>query len=146
TLTGDVTSSSTNYFGIVFSGAAASFATISQSGSNNTIAGCTITGGYTGISLYGNTDSTVAGNTITGNTITDFYASGIDLYRAYHTEVTDNSISQPARTATNNIVHGITLNTLGFSNEIARNRIHDLGNNTALTYKYGILITADADA
>lgn len=87
----------------------------------------TITGGWAGITLIGNTTATgfIQNNRVTRNTILDFYNNGIYINGTTNTLVDSNFLSRPTR-AVVTVGNGIQLNGSSFRARITRNRITKL--------------------
>ncbi len=80
TILANNSSTSTNYAGVVISNSETSATTTGLTRCDgNLIDNNTITGGYYGITLTGNTAEPVTNNTLSRNRITDFYSYGIYL-------------------------------------------------------------------
>lgn len=103
-----VTSTSGNYAGIVVN---ASDNSATTSGNTlcdyNTFDRNTITGGYYGITLYGDDDMLLMNNRITNNDIREFYATGITVSYTSNHLVEGNIISRPTRASSSYTVTGI---------------------------------------
>ncbi len=145
TITTDVNITSTNFIGIAISGANTSPTTSGNNAKNTVIMGNTITGGYYGISNYGNSTAPFTDNNqFINNTVTEFYFYGIYTFGSINTVISGNIIQRPTR-AVVGTCYGIyaTTNTLGAL--IERNRIKNLFDalNTATTTAYGIYISGD---
>ncbi len=124
TINSSLTSTSTNYAGIVISGtdadAIGNGTTLSDF---NKIENNTINGGYYGITLT----ATVAGgangfNQIVGNTIQDFHFHGIYVAGSYNTLISKNTITRPTRTNVGEF-NGIFFTTQSNSCLIEKNKI-----------------------
>lgn len=117
----DVTSTSSNYAGIVLS---ASDNSATSSGNTlcdgNTFDGNTITGGYYGITLYGDDDMMLNNNRVIRNDVRDFYATGIVVSYSVGCVVDSNTISRPARNNGNYQVIGVDVD--GESNKLVLSR------------------------
>lgn len=87
----------------------------------------TISGGWAGITLIGNTTSVgfIQNNRITRNTILDFYNNGIYVNGTRNTIIDSNFISRPTRSVVT-VGNGIQFNGSSFSARITRNRITKL--------------------
>jgi hypothetical protein len=124
-------STSTNYAGVVINGSATGTASSGNNGNGNVISYNTITGGYYGFYLYGNSASTTQNldNKIIGNIIRDAYLYSI--YAIYHSNglmISKNDISRPTRaiaTATT-ATYGIFITTGITGALIEKNRIHNM--------------------
>ncbi len=91
----------------------------------NIIKDNTITGGFYGIILSGNSESsTITGNVLTGNTILDFYGYGIYASNNSIAVIEGNDISRPDRSDVADFT-GIQLAGYNESSLIMGNKIHD---------------------
>lgn len=136
-----------NSAGIVASGSATSVTTTGNTGHNNSITGNTILGAYQSIIMHGNSANPSLNNVISNNTLSDFYATGVEL--SYHngTTVSTNDISRATRLAVTTFT-GIELGIGNNSLNVNANRIHDTHNAATTTSgtAYGIYSNAnDAD-
>ncbi|GAB3875806.1 hypothetical protein GCM10028824_32200 [Hymenobacter segetis] len=148
TINADIATTSTNFAGIVVSGSTSSATTSGNSANNLLIEGNTVNGGYYGISLYGNsTTSLNTGNTVRNNNVRDFYTYGI--YTGYQdgAQFIGNDISRLLRTNPSSF-YG--LYTFGSSRSLAieKNRLHDpfTGNPTSASTLYGIYLANSTGA
>jgi hypothetical protein len=146
TSTTDVTSG--NDYPIVFSGSTTSAVTAGNNGNYNTITGCTLTGGYYNVSLYGNstTGGENIGNTISSCTMTDAYVYSMYILYQKDLTISKNNISRPTRTSSSTLA-GVYLSTSsGGGYLIEKNIIHDMNvlQPTSTSTCYGVYIAADA--
>jgi hypothetical protein len=123
------TYNSNAYAGIIINGHAEDPIGINYSDCDvNAITDNTITGGYYGIVLLGNSESsTITGNMITGNIIKDPYVYGI--YAGYNSiaMIEGNDISRPERVGAGDFT-GIMLSGYNASLLVMGNKIHDAFN------------------
>jgi hypothetical protein len=147
TITLDSNGTSTNYAGIVLSGAATP--TTAGSGCDAvTITNNVIKGGYYGITLMGNTGvGILQGNNITNNVLRDFYLYGIYTSYSNNMLVEGNDISRPTRTSLTTF-YGVYAVTSHTNLKISKNRIHDpaLANPVYSYTGYGIYSSGAASA
>ena len=123
TINTSTTSTSTNYAGIVISGAdATAIGTGTTLCDYNKIQNNTINGGYYGITLAATVAGANGSNEIVGNTISDFYFYGIYVAASYKTLISKNTISRPTRTSVGEF-NGIYYTTLSTNNLIEKNKI-----------------------
>ncbi|MBO2008761.1 beta strand repeat-containing protein [Hymenobacter negativus] len=142
TVNADITSTSTSFTGIAVSGStSSSTATANPSASNTTIEGNAVSGGYYGITLAGNsTTSLNAGNIVRNNNIRDFYTYGLYVYYQDGAQIVGNDIARPLRT-NSSTYYGIYLqSSRGLT--VEKNRLHDAftGNPTSTSTIYGVYI------
>lgn len=125
--TSTTNTTSSNHYPIVISGSTTSPTTTGNNGNYNTISGCTLSGGYYGVVLYGNsaTGGENIGNRVMNNTITDAYSYSI--YCVYQTLAvfSGNDISRPTRNASTTTA-GIYMTTGGAGNLAEKNKIHNM--------------------
>ena len=140
---GSLSTTESNSAGIVFSNANNSVIQSGNNGNNNLITGNTITGGYSGIVIYGQT-ATPNNNQVVNNTISNFYVSGVRVYQSNTVLVEGNTISRAGR-PTVGTFEGITLGTNTQNTIISKNRISNShGAATSLTgAAYGIYANSD---
>jgi hypothetical protein len=135
---------SDRYAGIVINGHAQDPLGINYADCDvNIIDDNTITGGYYGIILSGNSESsTITGNVLTGNTINDFYRYGIYASNNSIAIIEGNNISRPDRGNVGDFT-GIQLIDYNASTLVLANRIHDPFNDDMDTEKTatGISVT-----
>ncbi|MGY3091161.1 hypothetical protein ACVWYF_004227 [Hymenobacter sp. UYAg731] len=148
TINADIATTSSNFAGIVVNGSLASATTSGNSANNLTIEGNTVNGGYYGITLYGNsTTSLNTGNIVRNNNVRDFYTYGI--YSGYQdgAQFIGNDVSRPLRTAVSSF-YGIYLSGSSRSQAIEKNRLHDpfTGNPASTSTLYGIYLTTGTGA
>ena len=124
TINSSLTSTSTNYAGIVISGSDASAIGNGTTLCDfNKIENNTINGGYYGVTLA----ATFAGgangfNQIVGNTINDFHFYGVYVAASYNTLIAKNTIARPTRTNVGEF-NGIYFTTQSNSCLIEKNKI-----------------------
>lgn len=105
-----VTATNTNYAGIVINatdaGAISSGNTLCD---GNVFDRDSITGGYYGVTLVGNTTTSgfVNNNQFTNNTVQEFYNYGLYITGTTNTVIAGNTFTRPVRTTTANNVYGI---------------------------------------
>ena len=124
-VTSSTTSASTFFAGIVSSGSATSPTTAGANANQNlTIEGCTVTGGYYGITAIGNTTASPSpGMVLRNNRVLDFY-----VYGMYHTyldapQITGNEMARPTR-ATVSTFYGLYVGAGVRGARVEKNRIH----------------------
>lgn len=144
-----VSTSSTNFAGLVMSGSLTSPTSGGNNGNYNRIEGNTIIGGYYGIVSYGSSSSTSCmGNEFLNNSVQDFYAYGIRTTYQDSARVIGNDISRPFRTNFTT-TYGIYNSYTYYHSVVADNWVHnvfDQGSSSTSTF-YGIYATtADAAA
>ncbi len=97
---------SSNFSGLSISGSTAT--TSGNNGNGNVIIGNSISGGYYGITVMGNTSTNKCfGNSITNNEITDFYYYGTYIY--YQDKFSLNSNTLMASTSASTASYGVRL-------------------------------------
>jgi parallel beta-helix repeat protein len=116
-----------NSAGIVATGSGTSVVTQGDNASNTIITGNTISGAYQGIIMYGILATPTVGNNISTNSISDFYATGIDLAYQSGATVAGNNIQRATRTAVTTFT-GIQLSVGTVATLVNANRIHDTHN------------------
>lgn len=146
----NITSTSTNYAGIVVSSSLTSATgTGNTDCDGNTITGNVINGGYYGITLVANSSTyMIFGNRVTNNHVNDVYYYGIYLNGNNGTLVEGNNISRPSRTNPSTF-YGIYLTSVSYSITVSKNLIHNSfdGNPASTSASYGIdLANCDAIA
>jgi gliding motility-associated-like protein len=138
-----LTETSSSYAGIVVN---ASDAGATTSGNTlcdaNTFDANTITGGYYGITLYGDEDMMLNNNRVLRNNVRDFYATGISISYSNNCVVDSNTISRPARDDGNYTITGIDVYYESNKLVISRNSItNPFGGEPASTDDfYGIYV------
>ncbi|MBX2932490.1 MAG: right-handed parallel beta-helix repeat-containing protein, partial [Chitinophagaceae bacterium] len=144
---GNLTSTSTNYAGIVINGSATATGSSGDNGNGNLIEGNTIIGGYYGIYLYGSSTLTTANNNnkVIGNSIQEVY--NYSLYATYQSSglvLSKNDISRPTR-STLTTHYGIYLTTGCVGALVEKNRLHNMydGNTTSTSSIYVIYVATD---
>ncbi len=145
TITTDISTTTTNFAGIVISGSTSS-ATIADNSANNiVIKGNTITGGYYGIIDYGNSVAPYTDNVqILNNTINDFYYYGINLSGTNTTVVAANNLLRPTRSNVG-FSYAIYAATTALSTAIVGNKItnmYDQATASTSTF-YAIYVAGD---
>ncbi len=141
-ITTDISSTATNFAGIVSSGSETSATTAGINASGNLIENNIVVGGYYGISLYGSTTDYNLNNIIRNNKVEDFYYYSIYFYGQKDGIVSKNDVSRPSRT--NNSSYNIYLSTNGGGNLIEKNKVHNpFGNGTGTTL-YSIYLNKGA--
>ncbi len=140
----NITSTSTNYAGIVISSSLTSATgTGNTDCDGNTITGNVVNGGYYGITLVANSSTyMIFGNSVTNNQVNDVYSYGIYLNGNDGTLVEGNDISRPLR-ANPSTFYGIYLTSVSYSVTVSKNRIHNSfdGNTASTSASYGIDLT-----
>ncbi|HEU4553000.1 MAG TPA: gliding motility-associated C-terminal domain-containing protein [Chitinophaga sp.] len=140
----NTTSSSTNYAGIVISASATSATGTGEAKCDgNTFSNNTITGGYYGVTMVGNSNFANGNNRFTGNTIKDFYYYGFYISYSFNALISGNTITRPARTDVNDF-YGVYLTNLNTKDSISKNRFTDpFGGDPASTDDfYGVYLTS----
>ncbi len=134
----DTTSTSSNYAGIVISGADGSATTSTYNRCDGVrLLNNTIRGGYYGIINYADGTNYSNNITISGNTVKEFYSDGIRVYYNRNVTINGNDISRPGRVNTSSSINGISAES---SNgvTVSNNRVHNLydaqGTSTSTTY------------
>ena len=139
-------STSSSNAGIVVGGSLTSAtSTTGASGSNNTISGNNIYGGYYGININGQSSTPSLNNVISDNTVEDFYFYGISLRYNHNSNINNNDVSRPTRSSVSSF-YGIYLASGGEGNVIENNRVHTpFGGITAASTSanYGIYHTSN---
>ena len=145
TFTSSITGTVTTQAAFVISGAAATVATIGNSGNGNIVDGCTMIGGYYSAVIYGN--STVVDNKIINSTARDFYVFGIYNYNGRNTIIRNNIVERVNRTNPS-AGYGIYLSTGSYNCTVDRNRVRKLfdGNPTSTSTAYCLYNAASAAA
>ena len=138
TIISNMTSSATDYAGIILSGSATSITTANTAVSTGgMINGNIVKGGAYGISVYGSSTNTVNNYTIDNNTVEDFYQYGIHTQQANNTVISSNNISRPTRVSSITTFNGIYLSTGTKGSRVEKNKIHD---------PYGGVVTSTSQA
>ena len=109
----------------------------------NTFDRNTITGGFYGITLYGNTvpANFIFGNRITNNNIREYFSAGIQMAGTNNTLVEANTFSRPTRTSSAAVVYGVYLTTaINNAAKISKNRMTNMfgGELTNTSTFYGV--------
>lgn len=134
--------SSTNYFGVIFTGSNTSSATTDVY-KNNTIENNTIYGGNMGILIYAGSTNTATNNKFINNKIVNFYGDGINIYGTDSTLVEGNDIYRE-NAVTAGATEGIYLRGSAELVKVSKNKIHNIsGGLSGITSAfYGIDITS----
>jgi hypothetical protein len=140
----NLTSTSTNFAGIVISSTGSSATTTGASNCDyNTITGNAINGGYYGITLVANgATNMIYGNAVRNNTVLDFYQYGIYINGNDGTLIEGNDISRPLRSSVTNF-YGVYHTGISYNMLISKNRIHNPfdGNTASTSGAYGVYFT-----
>ncbi|MBA3901977.1 MAG: hypothetical protein H0X62_17530, partial [Bacteroidetes bacterium] len=119
--------------GIVVSGSPTSATTLGDNGSNITITGNEIIGGYYGITLVGQSSYlNCTGNNVSNNILSDFYLYGIFMNNVDSAMITGNDISRSTR-STLSTFYGIYMAS-SRNVKVLSNKIHDSGIGTYTAY------------
>lgn len=141
TISTDITSTSSNYSGILINGSATATAGTGNNGNHNIIENNKIIGGYYGIYAYGSTTAYNQGNIFRNNKIDDYYYYGTYIYGQKDAVVSKNRFSRPSRT--NASAYNLYLSTNGGNNLIEKNIItKPFGSNSVTTGFYGIYLAS----
>jgi hypothetical protein len=148
TVNSDLTSTSSNFSGIVVSGSTSAATTSGNAANNLTLEGNTVNGGYYGITLIGaSTTAQATGNVLRNNTVRDFYFYGI--YASYQSgaRIIGNDVARPLRTAPSSF-YGIYLTTGSSGLAVEKNRLHDpfTSNLTSTSAVYAIYLLTGTTA
>lgn len=138
---------SSNYAGILLSGASGSW-TSGTSGNNNTISNNTVYGGYYGIGLYGNTTTMQTGNVVSGNNVVDVYLYNIYLLYQSGAVVRGNDVYRTTTRTSYSTSYGVILSTSVSGTLVDKNKIHDLfaGSLTATSTSYCLYAASGASS
>jgi parallel beta-helix repeat protein len=128
---GGSNATSTTFYPVVFSNSTSS-ATTNLTFTNNRIDSCNISGGYTGIQIYGTTTSgSNLGNVFSNNTITNFYYYGIYAYYLSEIKVMNNTVIKRTSGSYTTAGYGLYFTGSGISypnyHEISGNIVQDCG-------------------
>lgn len=123
---GNLTSTSTNYIGIIINGSVNSTATEGNNGNGNVFDRNTVNGGYYGYYIYGSSSANNKNNTITNSTIHDVYAYSTYMVYQSNGVISNNNISRPARTTSTSGAAGVYLSSNTVNSLVERNRIHNM--------------------
>ncbi|GAA4372827.1 T9SS type A sorting domain-containing protein [Hymenobacter koreensis] len=148
TVTSSVTSTSSNFAGIVVSGSLTGATTAGASASSLLLENNTITGGYYGITLVGTSATALAtGNIVRGNQVKEFYLYGVYATAQDGALIETNDIGRPTRTDVSTF-YGVYVGTSSRNIDVLRNRIHDTstGEPASTAVSYGIYFTTGAGA
>ncbi|WP_317897835.1 T9SS type A sorting domain-containing protein [Aurantibacillus circumpalustris] len=100
TITAPINSSSSNFVPFSISGSGTSATSSGNSGNNNVVNSCTITGGYYNTVIYGNSGTPKnTGNKVINSNLTEFYYYGLRNYYSENTIVSSNIIDRPTRSS-----------------------------------------------
>jgi parallel beta-helix repeat protein len=142
----NITSTSTQYAGIVMNASASAATTTGTTLCDyNVFSNNTINGGYYGITMVGSTTDAVGNNKVINNNIRDFYLYGIYISGNFNSLIDSNVISRPNRLAANiSDFYGIYSTALSTKVTISRNTFtNPFGAAPASTNTfYGIYFTA----
>jgi hypothetical protein len=138
TINTSISSTSSNYAGILINGSVSSTSSSGNNGNGNIVSGNTINGGYYGIFNYGSTAPYNQNNTFSENLVRDFYMYGIYNYGNDSLLVSKNDISRPTRTTGITTTYGVYIST-NSNVKVEKNRVHDVyaavtGANTSTVY------------
>lgn len=142
TINTSVSSNSSNYAGIVINASDAGTITTGNTlCDGNAFDRNTITGGYYGITLVGNTATTgfLNNNSFTNNLVQDFYNYGLYITGTNYTTVAGNVFTRAARANTATSVYGVYVTTAASNRlSITKNRFtrffNGISGNTATFY------------
>ena len=149
TINADVTTTSSNFAGIVVNGSLTTYTASGVNSANNLLLeGNTINGGFYGITLIGNTTAALnTGNVVRNNTVRDFYFYGI--YTGYQdgAQFIGNDISRPVRTNPSSF-YGLYTFGGSRSQAIEKNKLHDpfTGNLANINAIYAIYLATGTGA
>jgi hypothetical protein len=142
------TATTINHSGIVFSSSFSAGST-GDNGNYNTISGNTITGGYYGIYLVGNSTAGAQnlGNIVRKNKIRDSYTHAINVTYQSGALISGNEVTRPTRTASTT-VGGVFLSTSSINCLIEKNIVHNMFDmaTTSTSTCYGIYVGTDGAA
>jgi hypothetical protein len=122
---GNLTSTSTNYIGVVLNGSASSTATEGNNGNGNIFDKNTINGGYYGYYVYGSSSNANKNNIFRNSTVLNNYSYSIYLVYQSGAVVSKNNISRPART-TSGTATGVYMSTGTVGCLVEKNRVHHM--------------------
>lgn len=122
---GNVTSTSTNYIGIIMNGSVSSTAVEGNNGNGNIFDGNTINGGYYGYYMYGNSSNANKNNTISNSTILNNYSYSVYLVYQSGAVVSKNEMTRPNRTSSGTAA-GVYMSTGTVGCLVEKNRIHNM--------------------
>lgn len=140
----NITSTSTNYAGIVMNAADNSATTTGNTiCDGNTFDNNTINGGYYGITMVGSTTVAVQRNKVTRNKFKDQYLYGMYLLGNFDALIEGNDITRATTLISPATGYGIYVTSLNTKVMISKNRIHDIFNAQLTTTNdfYGIMHT-----
>lgn len=142
TITMQTTLTSASYAGIVVSASHTDpIGRGAASCDDNTFSYNTITGGYYGITLVGNSSVANQRNNVLNNNITEFYNRGVYVHGAFNAVIKNNRFSRPVRTTVSTFT-AVGLTDLNTKVIIDGNRISNPfgGAPTSTSAFYGILL------
>ena len=148
-VTTSTTSTSTFFAGIVASGSTTSATTGGATANQNlTLDGNTVTGGYYGITVLGNTTASPnPGYILRNNRVRDFYFYGVYSLYLSGPQFIGNDVARPTRTSVSTY-YGIYLGTGVSGARVEKNRLHQAfsGAATSTSAAYGIYFTTGTAA
>ena len=145
TFNASTTSTGTGNSAVAISGSTTSALGSGTNGNNNTFTGCTMTGGYYCVSVYGNSAANTVNNQFINCTIQEYYVYG--LYNVYNTGtvVRGCTFQRPTRTSVST-GYGVYLTTSSSNCLIERNRVTNLyggaPTSTSTTYCLSSVVAA----
>ena len=138
-----------NHTGIIIGGTSTTPTATGNSGRNNMIINNTVTGGYYGIVLSGNTAAGAQSlnNVISGNTVQEVYSYSIYLAYQSGAQISGNDISRPTR-VNSTTTAGVYLGTGNINTLVEKNRIHNMFDaiTSDASILYGIHVSSDGTA
>lgn len=108
-------------------------------GNDNIFNGCTASGGYRGIVIYGSTSNVTTGNQVINCKVEDFYLQGIYFYYSRYATARGNIVERLNRT-TLTTGYGVYVGANSYPANIEKNRIRRMADGNPLGYAaiYGI--------
>ncbi|MBI1344516.1 MAG: T9SS type B sorting domain-containing protein [Terrimonas sp.] len=137
-------STSSNYAGVVISGSTTSAtSTTANFCDGNVFDGNTVTGGYYGMTMVGNSSDLNHNNKFINNTVQEFYLYGIYVSGTNNSLIEKNTVTRPTRTSVSTF-YGIYFTGLSTNARVSKNRLTSpFGGNTASTSTlYGIYFSS----
>ena len=137
---------SSNFGPIVFSNSYTSAVTAGNNGNSDTIMNNSLSGGYYGISLYGNSAAGTPNtyNVVSQNTITDMYSYAVYVLYQGNATISKNDVSRPTRTNSTTTA-GVYLSTGSIGTLIEKNRVHNMFDAlTSTSTVYGVYVGTTA--
>ena len=121
-----VSTSTVNYAGVLINGSTTSITGTGTSlCDNNTISFNTITGGYAGVAIVANGNTSIVNNNrILYNNIKDFHTYGVHVNGTTNLLVEGNTISRPVRDNSGTTVYGIYFTGFSGGGKISKNKLH----------------------